>query len=462
MRKSTLIGVLAILLPGSASAQVAQFVFTSSPQSIAPNAVSEQMSVQAQGSGGSSQSISQTGCVKFESTSVSGQFSSSATSWEAVSALTMNSGTANKNFYYKDASSGAYTITARVGLRPTGETRTCATLLSAGEFPAIQWSASQGITVTGGASTGTSSSSPAPVSTEAQAPSQSQTTSGVVSSYTPPPEPTMFADAGADRVVIVGADTEFRGRAYNKSKEVVPNARLSWNFGDGSTAEGASVMHHFEYPGTYAAVLSVTQQMESVSDRIVVRAEPAKLGFFVLADGSVTIENRAGRELDLSRWVVHAFNRDFLLPEHSIIFADTTLRISPKTLGFFAGAEAELRYPNGSTALPANRTAGETVSRAVPLPAPAPAPAEIPRAERARSIPADTAVEEAAEDSGASVETIAPSADVPLTKQAAAVSVFSGGYWWLAMGVLATVFALGAMTLRRILGAQWRIVEETE
>src|SRR3989338_4569676 len=42
-----------------------------------------------------------------------------------------------------------------------------------------------------------------------------------VSSYVAPPEPQIFADGGENRTVIVAADTEFLGRAYNRKKETI-------------------------------------------------------------------------------------------------------------------------------------------------------------------------------------------------------------------------------------------------
>ncbi|MDP2648822.1 MAG: helix-hairpin-helix domain-containing protein, partial [bacterium] len=158
--------------------------------------------------------------------------------------------------------------------------------------------------------------------TDSQVEVQTQGDTAPVSSYVPPPTPTIFADAGGDRTVIVGADTRFDARAYGKDQsDLTGKVRFSWNFGDGSTAEGMSILHHFAYPGRYAVVLSVAEGMEAVSDRITVAAEPAKLAFNSLPDGSVAIENMAGRDLDRSGWIVKQFGRYLMLPEHSIILS---------------------------------------------------------------------------------------------------------------------------------------------
>lgn len=284
-----------------------------------------------------------------------------------------------------------------------------------------------------------------------------------VSSYSRPPDPILFADAGADRVVIVGADTEFQGRAYNKERESVGNARLVWNFGDGVTKEGISVLHHFQYPGKYVVVLSVAHDIESASDRVVVLAEPARLGFSVLADGSVGVENKSGRELDLSRWVIHSFTRNFVLPEDTIVLADATVRISAKTLDFFAGPETYLAYPNGEKALGANEEsftaqgAESSVSEAPPPETVAVASRidreTLPRAEK---VAVEVAQPEPAED--------LPSATslVDVSQTAAVGSAFSGSYWWFIALIFSILCAGGVLVAKKYMSAEWDIIEEKE
>src|SRR3989344_6744518 len=366
------------LFPFAASAQVTQFAFTTSPQNIAPNAVSETITVQAQDSAGESAPMTQTACLHFSSASSNGQFSSSATSWTNVSVLTMNKSSANKNFYYKDDTEGTYTLFVQIALRPEGETRSCASWPI--EEWNIQWTITQNIVVggtqPGSGGTGSETQNQATTTTM----TTSTNTSAPVSSYVAPPEPQIFADAGDNRTVIVAADTEFRGRAYNRKKETVSgHIRFLWNFGDGRTAEGQSVLHHFEYPGRYVVVLNIAENMDAASDKIIVTAEPAKLAFASLPDGGVVIQNNAGRDLDLSGWIVRSFGRSFVMPKDSIILAGESLRIGDKTLGFRSSPATELDYPNGVPALRAGTTSGASNPEASNTPA-APSPASIPEA----------------------------------------------------------------------------------
>jgi len=292
--------------------------------------------------------------------------------------------------------------------------------------------------------------------------STSQTTQAPTSSYVPPPEPTIFADAGADRTVIVGADVEFDGRAYNRNKEPVDHVRFLWNFGDGATAEGPSVLHHFEYPGQYAVMLYIAEDRTSVSDKIIVTAEPARLAFSAISDGSVSIQNLAGRDLDLSRWIVRQLGREFMLPEHSIILAGQSMHISQKTLGFWSQLSAELDYPNGVMAL----RAGESTTDAPDIPAPAPSPvAFVSKAPLAAYTDAPSSVldselvpsEESDRISATDTLTSASSTEV-----AAAASALSGGSytWWL--GALGLALAGGGALLaaRRAGRREWDIIEE--
>ena len=280
-----------------------------------------------------------------------------------------------------------------------------------------------------------------------------------VSSYVPPPVPQLFSDAGGDRTVIVGADTQFNGRAYNRQKEHVEHVRFLWNFGDGSTADGPAVVHHYTYPGRYAGMLTIAQNLDAVSDRIVVTAEPAKLAFDVPSDGSVAIENHAGRDLDLSGWIVRSTGQLFTLPEGSVILSNETMRIPQKTLKFWSGTQTELDYPNGVVVLRANESSGMVVPAPVSAPSPSPVPSVAPVA-RAQAAPSGKpAQEDLPEEITADT---APTASPEGQTAAAAAAVSSNGmYWWLGALALSALAGGAVFVVRRIKAGEWDIVEET-
>ncbi|HXK38618.1 MAG TPA: PKD domain-containing protein [Candidatus Paceibacterota bacterium] len=463
---------LAVLLfPFAASAQVAQFAFTTSPQNVAPNTVSEIVTIQAQDSTGSSVSLTQTACLHFSSTSSNGQFSSSATNWTPVSALTMNKSTANKNFYHKDSIEGTHKLSVQIALRPESETSPCASWPTA-EWN-IQWTITQDIVIasaqSGSGGTGSETQNQATTTTTT---TTSTNTPAPTSSYVAPPEPQIFADAGDNRTVIVAADTEFLGRAYNRKKETISSRiRFLWNFGDGRTAEGESVLHHFEYPGRYAVVLNIAENRDAASDRIIVTAEPAKLALTAFSDGSIMIGNSAGHDLDLSRWIVRSFGRSFVLPQGSIILAGESLRMGEKILGFRSSPETELDYPNGALALRAGTASADAdsgksdMSAAAPLPANSPATPDTPAAPP--PVPSDAEEEQGGVYSTETVGAADSIEDTPASSSqaaaGAAVSDSGGAYlWWLGAIGLAVVGGGAMVAARHVRRREWDIVEEKE
>ena len=56
-------------------------------------------------------------------------------------------------------------------------------------------------------------------------------------------KPQITAHAGENRVVIVGADTEFRGEALGLKGEPLTGASLLWNRGNGELKEGQAILH---------------------------------------------------------------------------------------------------------------------------------------------------------------------------------------------------------------------------
>ena len=314
-----------------------------------PGIISEQITVQAQAEGGASFSLAGTACLAFTSTSAQGQFSTSASNWNPVSVVTMNKGTANKNFYYRDSQNGTQTLTVKIAQKPESESRSCANW-PVGEWN-VEWTATQGITIgesssatpdpTGGSDTGTATTAQQSTGTENQS----------AGSYVMPPSPKVFADGGSDRTVIVGADTEFRARAYDEKKNLIDFSTFHWNFGDGSTADTSVVFHRFGQPGRYVVVLKIPGEKDSVPDQIIVTVETMKLALFLSPDGGIAIENRAGRTLDLSRWIIRSLGRTFTIPDHTFVLTRDKLHISQDTLGFTSGPDVELDYPNGVFAL---------------------------------------------------------------------------------------------------------------
>ncbi len=326
-------------------------------------------------------------------------------------------------------------------------------------------------TTTTGATTTSSSTT-----TTIQQPQSTQANSSVAptSSYVPPPVPSLYADAGGDRTVIAGADVEFDGRAYDKDQKTLESTvtRFMWNFGDGVTAEGPSVLHHFVYPGRYAVVLSIANDRFSVADHIIVAAEPAALAFSALPDGGVAIENKAGHDLDLSGWIVRQdagpFSAKFILPEHSMILAGATMRIEHVVLNFRAAVDSSLTYPNGTVALGIGQSSGvpEFVPQVSVTPnalSPVAPPLHAANALSPRTVMVSAPAHPIVTGNDTNIKTAPSSADksATATMQAASGTTlpFSMNWWWVGAGAL-SILGGGAMFFARSSASrEWNIEE---
>ncbi|MDP6659896.1 MAG: lamin tail domain-containing protein [Candidatus Pacebacteria bacterium] len=202
--------------------------------------------------------------------------------------------------------------------------------------------------------------------------SSESSSSGAISATTPLFTPEIFAYAGEDRTVTVGADTKFEGQSIGLEGEPMTNARYLWNFGDGSIREGENVLHNFKYPGDYVVVLNVSSGQYSASDKIVVSALPAQLKVARGEDGSVILGNREDREIDLSWWYIKSGDKTFQLPEMTYILGSSEIRFSSSVTELSEIAELSLLYPNGSIALlesenePQNQVPQQVVTEVVP------------------------------------------------------------------------------------------------
>ena len=109
---------LLVLLPAVLYAQVAKIVFTTEPQTVKPTEISGTITIQLQDSVGSSYKATETVDVEFQSSSASGEFLSPSS--ENVVTKTISTGSANKNFRYRDSTNGTFTITIKATGRTSG------------------------------------------------------------------------------------------------------------------------------------------------------------------------------------------------------------------------------------------------------------------------------------------------------------------------------------------------------
>lgn len=323
---------------------------------------------------------------------------------------------------------------------------------------------------------------------QSNAPASATTQSPVqTSSYVPPPAPSLYADAGGDRTVIVGADAEFDASAYDKTQTLLDptKVRFMWNFGDGSTAEGAAVLHHFSYPGRYAVSLEIADNRNAATDQVMVTAQPAALSFSLLPGDGVEIGNLAGEDLDLSGWIIRqdatSFGAQLMLPEHTAIFSGSALQISPQTLSFKASSSSMLEYPNGVLALAIGQSsvstssAGSAQQIAAPVAGPAPIAVATSKSDALSSVSAsETSLPDNADDDqiatsdggdllASDPDDAAPSPTSTIIQTAsAASSPFSKYLWWVGVAALALAAGAALVAASHFKKHEWDIVEDIE
>lgn len=303
---------------------ITQVVFINDQRTVKPDEAAL-LTIQLQYSGDSHP----TACMLMTTNSSTGQFSSSETNWNSVDKLTINSNWTNKNFYYKDSILGAYSITVKI---ISGMSCSAVTDQEA------QWTAEQNIIISGGSSSETTS------------PQISQT-SELATVVGWPAEPQIYADAGADKTAVAGADVVFTGKALGLDKEPLDGARFLWSFGDGSMTEGQNVRHVYKYPGEYIVVLDVSSGKYSASDRSMAKIIPNQLEIIEANQNYIKLHNGSNAELDISFWFLKAENSLFKFPANTFIKTNKDLMIDSSISGISeAGGKAELLYPNGSTA----------------------------------------------------------------------------------------------------------------
>ncbi len=385
--------------PASAAAQVAAVTFTSQPQNVDLSVPSLALTLAAQDASGNSVSggIPQTGCIALTTSSQTGQFSSSGTSWNPVSVLTMNKGTSNRSFFYKDSTAGTYSLSVLFALKPTTVSDSCSS------WPQSEWGtllhASQSITV-GAQNPGTTPSGETSSDNETTSSSTATTQETTTVSQANVGSETLTTKIKAQPVVIAGAGSFFSGSASDSHGTKGSGTRYIWNFGDGATEEGQTVFHTYTYPGTYTVLLSVGSGDEAGIGRTSVQVASAQIGTLVEPDGSVLLSNQSSQELNIGLWNITSGTSTFPIPQDTILLGSQSIRFSPEVMHMFAGGDVVLRYPNNTVVpvtSPAQKNSTEPaqnrpIDSSQPRPgfASASAPSPATQASRPRSAEADS------------------------------------------------------------------------
>ena len=165
----------------------------------------------------------------------------------------------------------------------------------------------------------------------------------------PPP---ITVRVNADTLVTAGGGSFFEAVSYGTQGLPLPGTRFIWNFGDGTTAEGARVFHSYAYPGKYAVSVTAAYNYSSTMERVEMVAVASQVSLRAEGDGSLLIRNLSNNDLDVGLWSLVDGAR-YVIPEHTLILPGEGVRFAPPVTGLPGTAVATLRYPNDMLAAPA-------------------------------------------------------------------------------------------------------------
>jgi hypothetical protein len=188
--------------------------------------------------------------------------------------------------------------------------------------------------------------------TTTTAPAVTSAPSGGVSKPSLYPRSNIFVEVGSDMRGFAGFPISFSGSSTGLYNEPIAGATYRWNFGDGATDEGQSVIHVYDFAGEYVVTLEVFWSKYHERDRlsVVVIAPEVSIAEVVSGvDGFVRLSNSSSREIDISGWVLrNSLSMSFVFPPNSVILAKKSFTLSNKLSGLVGVASSlTLQFPDG-------------------------------------------------------------------------------------------------------------------
>jgi len=304
------------------------FIFSTDPQSIAVGQMSDKINVQ------SSSPVTETTYLDFTSSSPTGEFLTSA--GNPLQSAYISTGDSNRAVYYEDSTAGDFVITAVV--------------LSEAKVPiaTISQNISVGIGTSNSSGGDDENATTTDISTTTDATGAQTVGSGGsssddlnVSAHSSPaplssaePETDFEISAGRDRLTSVGNSLVFRVAPIATENAPENDITYVWSFGDGTTAQGSSVSHAYQFSGDYVVVCNAQYSDEQAVSRATVKVIDPKISLARIS-GGLQIGNNSGAEINLENWKLVSENKSFTFPQDTllpngrqVIFADEVTGIN--------------------------------------------------------------------------------------------------------------------------------------
>ena len=167
----------------------------------------------------------------------------------------------------------------------------------------------------------------------------------------------VFAYAGEDVVIPAGAHMTFEAFAVNDRNEPLGGVHYTWAFGDGAKESGDEVIHAYQEPGVYVAVLSISSNNQRSKDERIITVVPADVRISQIVSGGagyIELSNDTEQLLDISKWKLFmekrraGSDRMFTFPENTFLAPHTNVKFSARVTNLRAEEEDTLilLYPN--------------------------------------------------------------------------------------------------------------------
>src|SRR3990167_3214770 len=316
----TMWGLIALAAVGA----IAGIAVTTSEQTVAPNTVSEKITVELQNTSGEAEKIDESSNkLSLTSSSASGEFSSNAENWKAVNELTVNKNTASRSFYYKNGAEGTHTLSFT---------------LTSGETDKVWATTHQIIISAGGGGNGDASTTPDQNATSTATTTTTTTTTNttIYSSHesyaglSAVPPPPFTVSAGRERLGNTEAPLIFHALGSGKNAS---GAQYRWAFGDGTGGSGERIEHRYPLPGRYVVVLTGTTGGGEAVSRTTVQIAAPQIAIERgnrMPDGTLIlyIRNDSEYETNIGRWKAALGSSTESLAPDTIIPAHASVPIS--------------------------------------------------------------------------------------------------------------------------------------
>ena len=342
------------------TSNIGKLAFITNPQTIAPNEISKEITLQIQDSSGNKVVALETiRFDSFQSTSPTGTFVSCTTPTNPPTDYISKNGS-NKNICYRDSAEGTFTITAKTN-------NTVNPLVATQQIIITSNTSSSGTSSTATSSDSTATSTATTTSSTSDTQSGSSyyvySSSASLSTYEPI---SLNVEAGRERLAFLHTPLEFKSTAIDKkSGKDVYGARYTWTFGDGTSAEGSEVKHIYAFPGEYNVVLNSYSGNEEAVDVTKVRVVPAEVKIYY-TDSYIEFVNEGSSDLNIGGWKIKGSDREYYIPEDTIISLGGSIKIPISVIGSIGGeGKLSVMYPDNQFALDLTRGLDENKQKQI-------------------------------------------------------------------------------------------------